>query len=263
MGQKSNLLTLRKNQLKSNLLSSNPKEFLYGLTFLKSLNSLFLKKKIIILRKDLNFESNKLFLNINLFFQTAKLLQYSYKLKTLTVKHKPRLFNNFFFLIKKHFFLLNNNYIQFSFTTVNNSIEKRRIIYFFNKLRRFNTLLFSRRFNLFIDFIKLSALFEQNKVNSKIYLLLIGQIFRILPKRKHNIFFIFLKTIFSILIEKKHFSGIKLLINGRLKGKPRSNSISFLFGTIPVQSLSKNIEFSKLHVYTLNGVFGFKFWIHR
>ena len=44
MGQKSNFLTLRKSKLNSNLLTSNSKEFLYGLTFLKSLNSLLSKK---------------------------------------------------------------------------------------------------------------------------------------------------------------------------------------------------------------------------
>lgn len=263
MGQKSNLLTLRKTKLKSNLLTINSKEFLYGLTFLKAINYLFLKKNIIITKNDLNFESNKLFLNINLFFKTVKLLQYSVKLKKLKIINRHLNFNNLFFLIKNHFILLNNNYIQLSFTVLNNLLEKRLKVFFFNKLRRFYPLLFKRRFNLFIDYIKLSCLFAQNKINSKIYLITLAQIFKILPKRKHNIFFIFIKTIFSLFIKKKIFSGIKLLINGRLKGKPRSNSIAFLFGSTPVQSLSKNVEFSKLHVYTLNGVFGFKLWVYR
>jgi|TARA_B110000879_G_scaffold107255_1_gene144129 hypothetical protein len=262
MGQKSNFLTLRKSKLNSNLLTSNSKEFLYGLTFLKSLNSLLSKKNIIIVKNDLNFESNKLFLNISLFFRTAKLLSYSDKLKNTNLLNKFK-FDNLFSLIKGHFYILNNNFIQFSFINLNNYIEKRSSIFFFNKLRRFYPLLFTRRFNLFIDFIKLSCLFDQNKVNSKVYLTLIGQIFKILPKRKHNIFFIFLKTIFTVFIKKKSLLGVKLLINGRLKGKPRSSPISFLFGSTPVQSLSKNIEFSKLHVYTLNGVFGFKFWVYR
>ena len=263
MGQRSNLLTLRKSKLNSNLLTTNPKEFLYGFVFLKSLNALFAKKNVIVIKNDLNFESNKLFLNISLFFRTAKILSYSDKLKnTGLFNNKLNLFS-LFPLIKNHLSLLNNNFIQLSFINLNNSIQKRSSIFFFNKLRRFYPLLFTRRFNLFIDFIKMSCLFDQKKINSKLYLVLIGQIFRTLPKRKHNIFIIFLKAVFSIFIRKKSILGIKLLINGRLKGKPRSNSMSFLFGSTPVQSLSKNIEFSKLHVYTLNGAFGFKFWVYR
>ena len=73
MGQRSNLLTLRKSKLNSNLLTTNPKEFLYGFVFLKSLNALFAKKNVIVIKNDLNFESNKLFLNISLFFRTAKI----------------------------------------------------------------------------------------------------------------------------------------------------------------------------------------------
>lgn len=263
MGQRSNVLTLRKSKLNSNLLSVNSKEVLYGLTFLKFLNKLYSKKNIIVIKNDLNFESNKLFLSVSLFFQTSKLLSYSDKLKKTKSLNNKLNISNLFSLVKNHFFLLNNNYIKLSFINLNIFIEKRLSVFFFNKLRRFYPLIFTRRFNLFVDFIKMSSLFAQNKINSKIYLVIIGQIFRTLPKRKHNIFIIFLKTLFSIFIQKKYISGIRLLINGRLKGKPRSNSISFLFGSTPVQSLSKNIEFSKLHVYTLNGAFGFKFWVYR
>ena len=130
MGQKSNFLTLRKSKLNSNLLTSNSKEFLYGLTFLKSLNSLLSKKNIIIVKNDLNFESNKLFLNISLFFRTAKLLSYSDKLKNTNLLNKFK-FDNLFSLIKGHFYILNNNFIQFSFINLNNYIEKRSSIFFF------------------------------------------------------------------------------------------------------------------------------------
>jgi len=123
--------------------------------------------------------------------------------------------------------------------------------------------LFTRRFNLFVDFIKIAALFGKNKVNSKTFLFVVGQVFRTLPKRKHNIFLIFLKTVFQVLIENKSILGVKFLISGRLKGKPRSSTVSILMGSTPVQSLSENIEYSKTNVYTLNGAFGFKLWVYR
>mgnify|MGYP001987542308 CR=1 FL=1 len=57
--------------------------------------------------------------------------------------------------------------------------------------------------------------------------------------------------------------GVKVLIKGRIKGKPRSNTVSIVKGLTPIQSISKNIEYSKLNVYTLNGAFGFKLWVYR
>lgn len=263
MGQKSNLETLRKSKHQLNLITQNPKEFVYGLKFLEFFNNLLSKKKILVIKKNLNFESNKLFLNFVLFFQTTKLLNFQTKLVTKTFNSDKLNFSFIYPLIKNHFYLLNNNFIQVSLTNLNCDINKKLLTIFFNKLRRFSGILFERRFNLFIDFIKVSVLFNMNKISSKTFLFLIGRIFRTLPKRKHNIFLIFLKTTFQILINKKSILGIRLLINGRLNGKPRSNSASILMGFTPIQSLSKNIEYSKLNVYTLNGAFGFKLWVYR
>jgi len=127
--------------------------------------------------------------------------------------------------------------------------------------------LFVRRFKLFIDFLKIVSLFEQKKVKTEVLLFLLGQIFKILPKRKHNIFLIFLKVLFTSLINnvstKNSILGLKFIVNGRLKGKPRSTSAIILVGLVPVQSLSKDIDFAKLHVNTILGVFGFQLWVYR
>ena len=83
-------------------------------------------------------------------------------------------------------------------------------------------------------------------------------------------FLIFSQILFSSFISKiplytheKQILGVKFLINGRLKGKPRSNVTTLLVGSVPVQSLEKDIQFSKLHVNTIYGVFGFQIWIYR
>jgi ribosomal protein S3 len=57
--------------------------------------------------------------------------------------------------------------------------------------------------------------------------------------------------------------GVKFIVAGRLLGKMRANSSRIQIGAVPTQSVDKYIEFSKLHVYTLYGAFGFKIWVYR
>jgi len=269
MGQKANLLTIRDARLQTNLLTGNPKLFLYGLVFLKFLEKLLRKKNVFLIGKELNFESNKCFLTCSIFYRASKLSYYQqrHKLKKFT----PQTTNALQSLITKHFSLFNNNFIQISFVNLNKSLRKESLRFGYLKIRRFVNTLFARRFNFFIDFIKLSSLFTANKISSDSFLFFLGLIFRILPKRKHNIFLIFLNVLFTGFLAKglparvsdTTILGIKFLINGRLKAKPRANSTTMLVGSVPVQSLDKNIQFSKLHVNTIYGVFGFQFWVYR
>ena len=61
MGQKTNVLTLRKRKSQLNLLSNNSKAFLYGFQFLKNFEKLLSRKGILVLEKTLNFYNNKVF----------------------------------------------------------------------------------------------------------------------------------------------------------------------------------------------------------
>ena len=155
---------------------------------------------------------------------------------------------------------------------LNNYLDRDLLNAFYKSFKRFVGVLFNRRFNLFIDFLKINALFLKSKVSSKVYLSLLGQIFRILPKSKHGRFLLFLKLLFKALIDISENSknsfikpilGVKLLISGKLKGKPRSTVSCIQVGSVPSQSIDKNVDFSKIHVYTLYGAFGFKIWIHK
>ena len=84
---------------------------------------------------------------------------------------------------------------------------------------------------------------------------------------------VFVELVFKFIIEKKlsskrniyfsTISGIKFIINGKIRGRMRASSKCISVGTIPIQSLQKNIEFSKTHVYTLYGAFGFQIWLYR
>jgi len=81
--------------------------------------------------------------------------------------------------------------------------------------------------------------------------------------KKHNYFLTFLKRLFNILI-KFNFSGvtgIKLRINGRFNGAPRSKTKLIQIGNIPLQSFSNTISYGKSTSYTSNGTFGVNIWI--
>ena len=271
MGQKSNLLTLQKNKSKElSLQTRNPKMFLKGHVFLNKFERLLNKKNILISEKELNFESNKAFLNVSVFFRSNKTLFYRRKGFISSFRSsdnhslKPLFFSNFKELC--------NNLLSVKLINLNNFLDKDLLNSFYKNFKRFVGVLFNRRFNLFIDFLKINSLFLKSKVSVKLYLLILGQIFKILPKSKHGRFLLFLKVLFKSLIEISNNSinknvnsvlGIKLLISGRLKGKPRSSTSCIQVGSIPSQSLDKNVNFSKIHVYTLYGAFGFKIWVHK
>ena len=268
MGQKSNILTLKPFKKQINLISENPKKFLYGFTFLNLFEKLLSKKGVILLSKTLNLENNTFYLNIDVLFKTHKMLTFTRKgfllkkrnLNNLIVK-KNKILSDLFF---KQLYLFNGNLLNLTFNNYNKFLNRKLIVYFYKKISKFLNLLFARRLNLFVDFIKISSLFVQSKIVSNVYLLLIGQIFKVLPKRKHNRFLFFLKFLFKILINlNQSILGIKILINGKLQGKTRASSIYIQSGSVPIQSISKNIEFSRLHVYTRYGAFGFQFWVHK
>jgi hypothetical protein len=271
MGQKSNLITLQKNKKSLNLLTQNPKLFLKGFTFINHFERMLNKKNLIVDNKELNFESNKLFLNFSVFFSSTKTL--FYRKKGMSVKKNSFLETEALKkLLFKQFSSLNNNVVSLSLINLNNHLDKNSLNLFYKNFKRFIGVLFSRRFNLFIDFLKINSLFLHSKISTKMFLGLLGQIFKILPKSKHGRFLVFLKLLFkNLLLASKDFNkknlksilGIKLIISGKIKGKPRSSVSCIQVGSVPSQSLMKDISFSKIHVYTLYGAFGFKIWVHK
>lgn len=75
-----------------------------------------------------------------------------------------------------------------------------------------------------------------------------------------------------IIREALHFSlqnknlvikGVKFIVSGRLRDKQRSSFICLQEGLIPISNLKSGVDFSKMHVNTIYGVFGFKLWIFK
>ena len=82
MGQKANLLTLRKKNKNLSFLGNEKesRKFLCGLNLLKFLEQLLKRKNVLLTEKTLNFDNNKSYLNLTLFFKAAKLLSYKKKI---------------------------------------------------------------------------------------------------------------------------------------------------------------------------------------
>jgi hypothetical protein len=270
MGQKSNLITLRKFEHNFNLLSYNSKNFVFIFKFLNSLKYLFANKNVWLLSNVVNFISNKLYFTLYLYYKTAKITYYRKKGYTLKTKKKKR--NDFVLLFSSFFKLFKNNYINFSIKNLNKEIDTRLLKIMFQKTKRFSGVLFARRFSLYLDFLKITCLFCQNKIKVTSFLFILVQIFRVLPKKSHTKFLSFLKFLFKFIVEEKFslddkqenkIQGIKFIIHGKLQGKPRASFSCIQEGMIPIQSFNKNVCFSKLHAYTLMGAFGLRIWVFK
>lgn len=251
------------NNLKNfSLFTSNTISWLYGFSFLKNLTVLLNKKNIIITKKNLNTASNSFFLNLELFFLTSKISTFRKKLSFLKTLKNNNIFDTFIF---KQFKILRINFIFFNFSILNFKIKKSLVFFLFKKLKKSGLFLFSRRFSFFLDFVKILSLFSNSQISAQTFLFFLQKIFKNLTKKNHNQFLSFLKTCFILLIvnlkKKNSIKGLKLLINGKLKGKPRSSSTLILVGNISTQTLDSKIDFSKTHVYTIYGVFGLKLWV--
>jgi len=136
-------------------------------------------------------------------------------------------------------------------------------VYF--KTRAFLKTLFDRRFNLYLDFVKVFSLLCQGFVHVSAFLFVLSQVLRFLTKRSHAKFLELLKILFNNItsISKSKIKGLKFTINGKLKGQARASSYSLLVGKVARQSISKNVEFGIVHTNTRIGAFGMRIWLNK
>lgn len=162
--------------------------------------------------------------------------------------------------IFKH--LIKNELVILKLKLLNKKIDRKITPILLDGLTSFKRQLFSRRFNLFFDFLKLSALFIRREINLNAYTIILGTVFKFLPKKSHGKFFTFTQKLLYMLISlpQTRVKGIKVAINGKIKGKLRSSSWAMSVGKIESQKISAKMEFSKVHINTLYGCFGLKMW---
>lgn len=270
MSQKSNLTSLTRHTTLFNLINLNSQIFLKYLSFIQILETLLQLKNIIVTRCNFVCVNNVTFINIFIFFCSKKLITLKKKLKKKSSINCN--YPKFTLLLNNLCCLSKTNLYSISFFNLNYKIKKKPLLFFYSKLKKVRQLYFQRVFNLFIDFIKISYLFYFNKISSKNFLLFICLIFRSISKKLHVRFIYFLKSFFLLLISKKFklrdkdflsIQGIKFIISGRLRDKQRSSFICLQEGRIPITNLKYGVDFSKMHVHTIYGVFGLKIWVFR
>ena len=69
MGQKSNILTIRKAGVQYNSIEKNNKQYILLFLILQHLQKLFLKSDVCLLKSSIQENSKKLYINFSLFFK--------------------------------------------------------------------------------------------------------------------------------------------------------------------------------------------------
>lgn len=247
--------------INSNFISFS-NNFKFVETFLRALE----KKNVLVSSISFSQSSNMVSLRMGIFFSSnyirlRKLRFNKLKLKKQKDQRSLHKFKNLFF---DNLNVLRINLFSFVVKNLNNNIQPNIVKYFYLKLKRYIKILFSRRFDLFLDIIRLTALLVKKEVSLSIFLFVLVKIFCTLSKKKHNQFFFFIRDLFKSItyLKSKYIDikGIKFILNGKFKGKPRAKKNKIVIKSVPIQTMKSNILFSKKHAYSLYGVFGFKLW---
>lgn len=252
MSKLSDLTTLRCTNF--NLSSHDNKITLKNLLLFYSIEYCLFKKDVSVSRFQLIENNNKLYLNLELFYRTRKVVKYDFYFKNLRADNNVKLIP---------LLPLNNKVIYISIKNLNSFLTRKFILKTYKVVLKISSSLFSRRFTLFVDFVKLTSLFVENRISVKLYLMYIGYIFKFIQKRRHGKFIFFIKNLLSYLTTYPNIKGLRFEISGRISGKPRSRVMCINKGNLQLQSLSNSIEYSKAHVYTVYGAFGIKLWINK
>jgi hypothetical protein len=272
MSQKANLITIRKKN-RVELTVHNTKIWVSLYILVENIGRLFFLKGVWVLKSFCSFDTNLVFLNLFLFYQTFKLSAYKRKIIKKPTNSNIYLKNKSISTLFQHYInIFGYNFFYFNVFNLNILVDKKKLSILYRELKIFSFNIFSRRFNLFIDFLKITVLFFDNHISLSSYIKIWARIFKNLHKRIHGKFFLFVKASINSVLKlkllkkqndfKSSLSGVKFLLSGRIRGKSRASSTLIQLGSVPTQTINKNIDFASSHVYTLYGVFGIKVWTY-
>ena len=127
-------------------------------------------------------------------------------------------------------------------------------------------ILFFKRYSknkFFKESLNIILIMTKTKNSAKLFSYFLANQISVL--KRHNHFLIFLKRILILFVETKFskIDGIKIIINGRFNGAPRSKSRLMLIGNIPIQTIEKHVDYYQTTSFTKNGTFGIKVWINQ
>jgi hypothetical protein len=218
--------------------------------------------KMILLKKNLmpikigikNIENSKTLILLNVFYKSKRISRYKYKLRFRLRKKK----NKKKVLRRRSFKISNILPVFISIKKANNQINFRKLYQNFRGLKRFKKTMFERFFPLFFDFIKMLDLVCRHMAHPENIIVIIGQVFKTLHKKKHGKFKMFMTELLKHVIKryKLHILGISFMINGRLGKKARASSFKLNYGILESSTFSANKYQTQIHVYNQYGSFG-------
>lgn len=230
------------------------KSFVLGASFVEAFRNALAKKHILLSNAHLSLRGNFFFLEPVIFFRYKRIKGYQ---KKRGKKNK----NTFLKVFCSQLKFFKANQILVKTHNLTKKVSFNTALAFLKHFKRFKNVLFSRRFDLFSDFINLSSLFIKGLLSCAAYLILLKEIFSIILKKKHTQYFLFIHLLLKKLI-KGSILGLKFSIAGRLKGKPRANTLKILAGKISCTAQKNHLQYSKIHAFTRYGVFGLKLWVN-
>jgi hypothetical protein len=274
MAQKANLLSIRRENFFQEGFTQNVKLFLLIHNFLETFSQVLTLKNIIVLRKFLTFNGNESFLNISIFFKASKIDKIVKFLTFKKISKEKKLSFTFLNLLKRSFLDQSLISLKLKIKVLNFYVNKNIVKHSNFFLKIYIKFLFERRFKLYIDFLQLISLYYQNHLTNYFFLHNLALIFSRLKKKRHSKFLSFIKDLLNFLIieipqkfDNKHTNskicGMKFVLKGKIRGKTRSQYQAIQVGSVPNQSIAKNISFSKISVITPYGVYGLKLWTYR
>lgn len=237
--------------IENNIVKLKQNNLIKTIDIKKNIENLYKLKNIYCSKIDLVLTDKNVNLSTNVFFTTEKLIRY----KRNFFNKKPK--NNLNKTLKFNKLFKNKNIILKT-KILNKLVDKEYSIFILNNIKKFNNSLFSKRYTMFFDLIKITTLTAFNKENIELFTKILGLIFKSLPKRRHNLFISFLKHLLNLIIikNKKNLHGIKIILNGKLQGKTRAKTVKIQTGAVSINSIKDNPISSKIHIYTLYGAYG-------
>lgn len=277
MAQKSNPNSFQKKTQLISEFGNTDNSFEYS-TLLKEsqsiqtvLRSFFEKKRCLLKNCFVIVNNDKSFLTV---FISFFILKRSLKFKGANVKNKLSKVNDRKTVLPFAQKLLN------VLTIFGYPSSKRLILQNLNKvvLKRQKTLFFSSH-NLLkknLDLFKKEVYFDSGlmlfcllSTSRKTAFLMskfIAYFFKMLhrtPKINKFLFFLtkFVENSNQVRFNNFRVKGLKIQIKGRFRGAPRSKIRIFSRGSIPLQTITSNIDYSLTHVQTSYGIFSIKVWL--
>lgn len=254
----SKLITLRSNykSVKSSNVSTS--EYNEIRSIISILNEALKKKNILLCDFDLQSINNLINIKLSCFVCNKKMVKYKKKrAKNKSMKKgKTSIKRLFSKLIKK-------NTVNIYISVLNKKVNRIILGKLYNKLKFYQNKIFPRRFNSFVDFLKLTSLVEENKLKTSTYVEIVSNTFKYLQKKSHSKFFVFLKLLFLELVQSSlYIQGINFQISGKLKGKLRSSALKITIGKIESSSLKSLGDCGICTSNTIYGSFGVKMFLN-